>query len=143
MKLEQQHTYEKIILGLELLGFAMVIAVLWLDEFVDVPYRYLGAKATPLRPQEFWFEALTVLLVGVGVVVATIWNFRRLRFLEGLVQICAWCRRVNVGDEWVSVEQYLTLEHDLQSTHGICPNCRSDPAARKRRTEKTLASVVT
>ena len=126
MKMEKQRTYEKVILGLELLGFGAVIAVLWLDEYVDLPFRFLGAPKTPPRPQEFCFEGLMVLIVATVVVVATLWVFRRLRLLEGFIQVCAWCRKVNLGDEWISFEQYLKREHDVQSTHGICPTCRAN-----------------
>ena len=28
---------------------------------------------------------------------------------------------VNVGEEWISFEQYLKREHDVKSPHGICP----------------------
>jgi hypothetical protein len=131
MKMEKQHTYEKVILGLQLFGFAAVIVVLWLDEFVDLPFRFFGAPKTPLRPQEFWFESLTVLIVAIGVIVATLWAFRRLRTLEGFIQICAWCRKVNLSDEWISFEQYLRREHDVLSSHSICPECRS--TARTKR----------
>ena len=61
MKIEKQHTYEKVILGLELIGFGSVVAILWLDEYVDVPFRFFGAPKTPPRPQEFWFETIAVL----------------------------------------------------------------------------------
>ncbi len=136
MKIKAQHTYEKVILSLELLGFAAVFLVFWLDEYIDVPFRFLGAPKTPPRPQEFWLAALVVLLVATAVVVATLWVFRRLRTLEGFIQVCAWCRKVHVGEEWVSFEQYLRREHDVLSTHGICPECRA--AASK---PKALASV--
>lgn len=130
MKIKEQHTYEKVILGLQLVGFAIVLAVLWLDEFADVPFRFLGALRTPLRPQEFWFEALTVLLVATAVVLATLWVFRRLRFLESLIQVCAWCHKVDLNGQWVSFEQYLKREHDVNSTHGICPACRANATKR-------------
>jgi hypothetical protein len=126
MKMEKQRTYEKVILGLELLGFGAVIAVLWLDEYVDLPFRFLGAPKTPSRPQEFYLEGLMVLVVATVVVVATLWVFRRLRLLEGFIQVCAWCRKVNLGDEWISFEQYLKREHDVHSTHSICPTCRAN-----------------
>src|SRR6266446_8222167 len=116
MTIKKQHTYEKVILGIELFGFAAVLMVIWLDEYLDVPFRFFGAAKTPLRPQEFWFETLTVLLLATAVVAATLWVFRRLRFLERFIQICAWCRKVNVGDEWVPIEEYLKREHDLRST---------------------------
>src|SRR4029077_18598225 len=122
---------EKVILGLELVGFATVLAVLWLDEFVDVPYRYFGALKTPQRPEEFWFEALTVLFVACAVILATLWIFRRLRILEGFIQVCAWCRKVNVHDDWITFEQFLKREHDVQFTHGICPACRSAASGPK------------
>ncbi len=132
MKIQQQHTYEKVILGLQLCGFGAVLAILWLDEYADVPFRFLGAQKTPLRPKEFWFEAVTVLVVATFVVMATLWVFRRLRFLEELVHVCAWCRKVSVGDEWVSFERYLKREHDVHSRHGICPTCRAEATAPKK-----------
>ncbi len=127
MKLEQSHAYEKIILSIEVIGFLALLAVLWLDEYVDVPFRLLGALKTPLRPQEFWFEATSVLLVAIAVIWTTLWVFRRLRILESFIQVCAWCRKVNVAEEeWVTFEQYLKREHDVLSTHGICPTCRAN-----------------
>ncbi len=132
MKIEDSHIYERVILAIEVIGFSILLAVLWLDEYVDVPFRFFGALKTPLRPQEFWFEALSVLLVATAVIAATLWVFRRLRVLEAFVQVCAWCRKVNVEDEWVSFEQYLKCRLDVQSTHGICPECRANarrPAA--------------
>ena len=125
MKIKETHTYEKVILTIEGIGFSILLAVLWLDEYLDVPFRFLGARKTPLRPQEFWFEAITVLLVATAVIAATLWVFRRLR-----VQVCAWCRKVNVDDEWLSFEQYLKSELDVKSTHGICPTCRANASKR-------------
>jgi hypothetical protein len=130
MKITESHTYEKVVLTIEVIGFSILLAVLWLDEYLDVPFRFLGARKTPLRPQEFWFEAITVLLVATAVIAATLWVFRRLRVLESFVQVCAWCRKVNVDDDWVSFEQYLKRELDVKSTHGICPTCRANASKR-------------
>ena len=99
---------------------------------VDLPFRFLGAPKTPPRPQEFYLEGLMVLVVATVVVVATLWVFRRLRLLEGFIQVCAWCRKVNLGDEWISFEQYLKREHDVHSTHSICPTCRAEASKPKR-----------
>jgi hypothetical protein len=136
MKIKRQYAYEKVILGLELLGFAAIIAILWLDEYVDLPFRLLGAQKTPLRPQEFWLEALSVLVVATGVVVATLWVFRRLRVAEGFIQICAWCRKVHLGDDWISFEQYLRRAHDVLSSHSICPECRAAAGAPQKKAEQ-------
>jgi hypothetical protein len=133
MNSKRQHTYEKVILAVEVFGFASVIAVLWLDEYVDIPFRLLGALKTPSRPQEFWLEALSVLLVAVAVIVATLWVFRRLRVFESFIHVCAWCRKVNLGDDWISFEQYLRRTHDVHSTHSICPECRASATKPKER----------
>ena len=128
------------ILSLELFGFAAVLLTFWLDECVGIPFRFFGALKTPARPQEFWFEAIAVLLVATAVVIATLWVFRRLRFLEDFIRVCAWCRKVEVADQWVSFEDYMKLQHDVKSTHGICPECRAN-ASKRPASELASASV--
>jgi hypothetical protein len=140
MKIEEQHTYERVILAIEVVGFSILLAILWLDEYIDVPFRFLGALKTPLRPQEFWFEAIAVLLVATAVIAATLWVFRRLRMLEGFIQVCAWCRKVHVGEEWMSFEQYLRRELDVQSTHDICPECRANASKRPAAAAPSVAN---
>lgn len=56
--MNKQRRYEKLILLMELLGFGGVLLLIWLDEYVDIPFRYLGALPTPARPQEYWFETV-------------------------------------------------------------------------------------
>jgi uncharacterized membrane protein YhaH (DUF805 family) len=45
--------------------------------------------------------------------------------LEGLLPICASCKRIRdaVG-EWVAVEEYVAARTEAAFTHGICPECR-------------------
>jgi PAS domain S-box-containing protein len=48
----------------------------------------------------------------------------KVRTLEGLLPICAWCRRLRTPDgEWMSLERYAAEHLDTQVTHGICPGC--------------------
>ena len=138
--MQKQRRYEKLILLLELIGFGGVLFLIWLDEYLDIPFRYLGALKTPPRPQEFWFEACAVLFLGIAVVAATLWVFRRLRFLEDFIRVCAWCRKVEVAQQWVSFEDYMKLQHDVKSTHGICPECRAG-ASQRPSVELASASV--
>ncbi len=53
---------------------------------------------------------VAVLLLAMAIVSATLWIFRRLRFLEDFIRICAWCRKVEVADQWVSFEDYMKLQ---------------------------------
>lgn len=68
-------------------------------------------------------------------------TLRRVQRLEGLLPICASCRKIRVepaapgeASRWVSLETYLHEETPVQFSHGICPVCEkslypdSDPA---------------
>jgi PAS domain S-box-containing protein len=39
-----------------------------------------------------------------------------------VLSMCAWTKRVRVGDEWVSIEEYLSEHHGLRISHGMAPN---------------------
>jgi sigma-B regulation protein RsbU (phosphoserine phosphatase) len=48
----------------------------------------------------------------------------RVKQLQGLLPICAWCKNVrNDGNYWQSVEVYIAEHADVRFTHGICPPC--------------------
>ena len=50
--------------------------------------------------------------------------------LEGLVPICASCKKIKVEekdaegkDKWVQLETYISQKTDASLTHGLCPDC--------------------
>jgi len=47
-----------------------------------------------------------------------------IKTLQGLLPICAWCKRVR-DDEgyWDQVEAYFHKNAGVDFTHGICPEC--------------------
>ena len=48
------------------------------------------------------------------------------RRLEGLLPICAWCKRIRCDqDYWQELEGYLSERSELKFTHGVCPQCQS------------------
>ncbi|VTT97882.1 response regulator receiver protein : Response regulator receiver protein OS=uncultured bacterium GN=ACD_79C00896G0007 PE=4 SV=1: Response_reg [Gemmataceae bacterium] len=48
----------------------------------------------------------------------------RVRVLQGLIPVCAWCRRVrNDQNYWQSVEEYMAAITACKISHGICPAC--------------------
>ncbi len=42
-----------------------------------------------------------------------------------LIALCAWTKRVRVGDRWLPLEEYFEQVHGLTVTHGICPEAFS------------------
>ena len=48
----------------------------------------------------------------------------RVKILEELLPICAWCKRIHVDNaDWARVETYFHERTGVDFTHGICPEC--------------------
>ncbi len=121
--------------GVEVLVYLVVLAVIWLDEFIDLPYLLLNAPPTPHRPQEYLLESISILVVAILTVTITLIILRRISRLERYLRVCAWCRRVWIDNQWVHFEEYALKRHSLKSSHGICDECMAN--LDKQRTEKT------
>jgi hypothetical protein len=111
------------ILLLEATAFLAIVVIIWLDEVLDLPHLLFRAPPTPLRVGEGLLESILTLAVGIGVVLVTGRAFRRIEYLESLIVMCAWCRRVREGGDWVTVELFLERQHHAQTSHGICDAC--------------------
>jgi hypothetical protein len=74
-----------------------------------------------------WQDAVVdtsiILLVAIPTVFMSWRLSKRLHYLERFLRLCAWCRKVGQGEDWVSVEEFLHEELGTQTTHGICPAC--------------------
>ncbi|MGA2091544.1 MAG: PAS domain-containing protein [Endomicrobiales bacterium] len=56
----------------------------------------------------------------------------QLKTLEGLIRICAQCKRIcSESGEWQPLEQYITTHTNADFTHGLCEQC----------SEKTIKSI--
>lgn len=53
---------------------------------------------------------------------------------SGLQTVCAWTKRIKIGDEWMTPEEFLSSQLHLKLTHGISPEAFRDMA-------KELANV--
>lgn len=108
---------------LEGAGFLLIVAIIWMDEIFDLPHLLFGAAPTPLRLGEGFLESALTVAVGTVIVSITYRAFRRIEYLESLVVMCAWCRRVRAQEEWLTVEAFLERQHNARTTHGICEGC--------------------
>jgi uncharacterized membrane protein YccC len=58
----------------------------------------------------------------------------RIRLLEGLLPICAECKKIrDRADTWHRLETYLSAHSSLTFTHGICPECEKQVMATVKR----------
>jgi FixJ family two-component response regulator len=58
-----------------------------------------------------------------------------IKTLEGLLPICAWCRKIrNDQGYWMQLEEYFLKHSDLQFSHGICPECMKEVSLKMGKT---------
>lgn len=51
----------------------------------------------------------------------------RIRTLEELLPICAWCKKIcNDDGQWENMESYLSDHVQAGITHGVCPDCQNN-----------------
>ena len=88
------------------------------------------------RP-EHWATIMATTTVRAGVVLLIALWFGRLaaheasltrhvKALEGLLPICAFCKRIrNDGGEWEGLESYISGHSTAKFSHGFCPQCQT------------------
>lgn len=105
-------------------GFALVLLLLWIDEIFDLP-RYLpGGQPTPVNIPESVFESIMIIIAGVVVVFITSRLVVKIKHLEGLLPICASCKKIrNEAGQWVRFEDYIYEHSDADFSHAVCPEC--------------------
>lgn len=84
----------------------------------------------PAVPPSAWASAVdfgTFLASAVGLVLLHDLSVREaqaeLARLRELLSVCAWCRKIRDGAEWIPLECYLVRHERHDLTHGICPSC--------------------
>ncbi len=110
------------VLRIEGIGFCLIILLSWLNEMLGLPQLLFGG-ARHSNWREAALESLITLIVWLIVYVATQRVLRRFFFLESLLTMCAWCRKLQHDEHWLSLEDYCRKELGADVSHGICPEC--------------------
>ena len=138
----QRTNYLPPIITLAVAGFLGLIVVFALDEW-DLPARSYGAVLNPIRPYAFSIKVVAVLCLFITVLGVLREAILRIQSLSTMMTMCAWCRRVSVEGEWLSIDQFLQQRKNTTSSIGLCPDCygkkaddttvTSDQSAQSRR----------
>lgn len=108
----------------EVLAFSAIILMIWIDEIIDVPHVLLDAEATPVNWRESLLESGCIAGLGVLVVIMTRRLFGRIRYLEGIVPVCASCKKIrDENGRWQPIEIYIVERSEAEFSHGLCPEC--------------------
>jgi hypothetical protein len=86
----------------------------------DEPSDVTSAWALAIDFATFMAAASGLLVIHRASVRETQAELRRLRHL---LSVCAWCRKIRDGDDWISLERYVATHERTDLTHGICPTC--------------------
>jgi hypothetical protein len=120
-------------LGLQALSFVLLLAVIWLDETLDLPRRFFHAAPTPFRPEEALLETLLLLAVALISLAFTSTLLKRLIVAQSFLPFCPACQRVRRGERWTSVADFLQEEQSDLLGYGLCPTCDSRPPGQAER----------
>ena len=115
---------ERLVIVYQVAGFSLIVVLLWIDEVFDLPYRLFGAQATPINWTESIIETLGILILAVVTITISARNLKKIKYLEGFLPVCAFCKRIRVGGEWIPIEVYLSDHAEVTFSHGFCPECR-------------------
>jgi len=115
--------FTKKIVFYDSLGFGIVILFLWMNEILDIPHLFFGAKHTPINLTESIFETIIVFILLLVVLIFTSFLIRRIKYLEGFLQVCSSCKKIKVNDEWIPIEDYIRGGAEAKFSHGLCPEC--------------------
>ena len=106
------------------LGFAAVIAFIWANELLDLPHLILGSPPTKVNLREAVFESASTAILGLMVLGVTRKFLSHIKYLEGLIVVCAFCKKVRVGeDTWVPIEEFVRDRAPVEFSHSLCPSC--------------------
>ena len=119
----EKEQFIKRIIWIEIIGFIGIILTVWLDEILDIPHLVFGASVTPPNYTESFFESFLIIILASITIFLTHTILKRLKYLEGLLQICSFCKKIRSKDIWIPIEEYIRNRSEADFTHSICPQC--------------------
>jgi hypothetical protein len=101
------------------IGFAVLLGLLSLDDILNVA---IGLSAE-FRARWDILEILAAVVVVAYSLVQIRSLTRRIQFLEGLISVCMFCKKIKQGENWVPIETYISGHSSAEFSHGLCPEC--------------------
>jgi hypothetical protein len=106
----------------QLLGFLLLLGVVWVDQVLDLQEVFFGVS----RTKDSWQSAaiLTVAIVIVGFITIAHTFVQQRHVLHGFLRVCTYCKRIKLDNQkWEQMEKYVSERTRAEFSHGICPEC--------------------
>ncbi|GEM_PF-775925 len=117
-------TVRRHVLLLEILAFELILLFIWLGEYFDFSHLLYGAPPSPFDWQNSLMLSVWILLVMGFILVITRVFFKQIRYLEGFLPVCSFCKKIRLDDgRWVPIEEFMQIRTSVKMTHSLCPPC--------------------
>ena len=114
------------IVSAEIIGLVFIIALHWGNEFLDIPHHLFGTRPTPVNLPESLIETICIAVMGIPAVFNTWRNLKKIKYLEGFLPVCSYCKKIRIDDTWIPFETYISDHSDAVFSHGMCPGCQRE-----------------
>jgi hypothetical protein len=107
----------------QVIGYGFLLFLIVGDEVFDFPHTVFGFQATPINWVESIIEGSYIIFLGSFTIFLSLRYLKKIKFLEGLLPICAHCKKIRKDAEWESLEKYMDEHSEARFSHGLCPEC--------------------
>jgi hypothetical protein len=105
------------------IGFLSILGLSWLDEALGLSNLIFGEAAFIPKFHASILAMLFIFAVWFFVARSTRRALDRVKYLEGFLKVCAWCRRIDHHGRWMPLEEFMQTGFDTPTSHGICHDC--------------------
>jgi hypothetical protein len=105
------------------MGFITIIILTWLDAIFDFAHYLVGSELQTEHAGETAIKTVVILMLWILSAYKVYQIVSRLSYLESFVHLCAWCRRIEKDNQWLSLEEHLERSSGQSVSHGLCPDC--------------------
>jgi K+-sensing histidine kinase KdpD len=109
----------------KILAYAMSIVLPFVRVVFHIPWH--ATQSLPLAIVNAMITVASLVLYAYLVdrkALQTRKLENRVRTLEGIIPMCAWCKKIrNEKGDYEQIEKYVTEHFDAKFSHGLCPEC--------------------
>lgn len=110
-------------IGYQFLGYGILLFLIVGDEVFDFPHNIFGFPATPINWAEALIEGSYIIALGIFSIYLSLRLLKQIKFLEGFLPVCSYCKKIRKENEWEPLEKYMSDHSEALFSHGLCPEC--------------------
>ncbi|MDB5050598.1 MAG: histidine kinase [Fibrobacteres bacterium] len=104
--------------------FALLVAFISLDDEYLIPKFVKSDFPFSQHAVAGMLDSVGVILLFLLALYIQIKVLNKIRLLEGMLSVCANCKRIHDGkNHWSPIEEYIHERSHADFSHTICPDC--------------------